>query len=154
MKTMHRLAALVALALGSTTAATAQEHWTEGPVWNCSFYYVASENWDRYMLYLRRNTLPLQTAARNAGLLLDYKTFVKQPDGTDDWNFAACSQFPSYGAALDFDAEDDAKSRALAGAHWKTQDEEAQRRAAAERFALRTLLGSYTMRQISFRPMP
>lgn len=149
-----RAAALAAVLACASTSAVAQEHWTDGPVWNCSFYYVASENWDRYMLYLRRNTLPLQTAQKKAGLVLDYKTFVKEPSDTHDWNFAACSLFKNHGQALDYSAEDEAKMKSIANAHWKTQDAEAQQKAAAERFALRTFLGSYVMSQINFRPLP
>lgn len=152
-KTIRAAAVAAALAFVSTSA-VAQEHWTEGPVWNCSYYYVPTENWDRYMTYLRRNTLPLQMENKKAGLVLDYRTFIKQPNSAGDWNFAACSLFKSYGDALDFDADADAKSKAIAGAHWKTQDQEAQRKASSERFALRTLIASQLMRQIDFRPLP
>lgn len=154
MKTTLRATALAAVLACASGSALAQEHWSEGPVWNCSFYYVPGENWDKYMLYLRRNTVPLQAAQKKAGLVLDYRTFVKDPRGTDDWNFAACTQFRSYGQAYDYDAADEAKLKSIASAHWKTQDEEAQRKAAAERYSLRTFLGSYSMRQIDFRPMP
>jgi hypothetical protein len=147
-------AALAAACLVASAPAVAQEHWTEGPVWSCSYFFVSTENWDKYMLYLRRNTLPLQTAQKQAGLILDYRTYIKDASGADDWNFAACTVHKSYGAALDFDAAEDARLKAISATHWKTQDENAQRTAAAERFALRTLVGSQTFRQINFRPMP
>jgi hypothetical protein len=148
------VAALATAGIGMSATAVAQEHWTEGPVWNCSYYYVSGENWDKYMLYLRRNTLPLQNAQKKAGLIADYRTFTKEPRSTDDWNFAACSLFKSYGQAYDFDAADEAKMKSIATEHWKTQDEEAQRKAAAERLSLRKFLGSTAMRQIDFRPLP
>jgi hypothetical protein len=151
-KTIRTAAVAAVLAFASANA-VAQEHWTEGPVWSCSFYYVSAENWDKYMLYLRRNTVPLQAAQKKAGLVLDYRTFVKDPSNTNDWNFGACSLFKSYGQALDYDAADEAKMKTIASAHWKTQDEQAQQKAAAERFSLRTLLSTQLMRQIDFKPL-
>lgn len=153
MTKIVRAAALAAVLAFASASAAAQEHWTDGPVWSCSYYYVASENWDNYMVYLRRHTLPLQTARKNAGLALDYKTYIKQPSSTHDWNFAGCTLFKNYGAAMDFDAAAEAKGKEIASAHWKTQDEAAQDKAAAERYSLRTFLGSQTMRQINFRPL-
>lgn len=149
-----RAAAVAAVLACTSMSAVAQEHWTEGAVWNCSYYYVPTENWDKYMMYLRRNTLPMQTAAKKAGLVLDYRTFRKQASSPNDWNFSACTLFKNYGDALDYNADEDAKGKAIASEHWKTQDEEAQRKASAERFALRTLIASQLMRQIDFRPLP
>lgn len=153
MTKIVRAAALAAVLALASASAAAQEHWTEGPVWNCSYYYVSSENWDKYMLYLRRHTLPLQMARKSAGLVLDYRTYIKDPSSPHDWNFAGCALFRNYGAAMDFDAAADAKGKEIAAAHWKTQDEAAQEKAAAERYALRTFLGSNSMRQIQFRPL-
>jgi hypothetical protein len=153
MSKIVHAAALAAVLACASSSAMAQEHWTEGAVWNCSYYFVPSENWDKYMLYLRRNTLPLQVARKKAGLIVDYKTFIKEPSSPNDWNFAGCALFKSYGDALDFDAAAESKEKAISAAHWKTQDEAAQSKAAAERFSLRTSLGSQLMRQIDFRPL-
>lgn len=148
------VAALAAAGFGLSVNAVAQEHWTEGPVWSCTYIAVSGENWDKYMLYLRRNTLPLINAQKQAGLVLDWKTFVKPQSSPSDWNWASCTQFKSYGEAMDFNAADDAKLKGIAAAHWKTQDEEAQRKAASERFALRKVVSTQLMRQINFRPAP
>ena len=147
-------AALAAVAVCAVGTASAQEHWKEGPVWNCSYYQVLPGKWDEYMLYLRRNTLPLQMAQKKAGLVMEYRLFTKEQQDANDWNIAACTLHPSYGKAMDFDAAEDAKADEIAAAHWKTQDRDAQTRAAAARFELRKFIGSSMMRQVDLKPMP
>ena len=44
--------AAVALALASLNAA-AQEHWTEGPVWQCDAYRTSPGQFDAYLKYIR-----------------------------------------------------------------------------------------------------
>lgn len=154
MKTIRAAALAAAATLCASGTALAQEHWTDGPVWQCTFMHVSQENWDKYMLYLRRNTLPLMQAQQKAGLMLDWRTYVKSPEGPDDWNWVGCTLHKSYGDALDFRADEDAKMKEIAKTHWKTADEAAQRTAAAERFALRRVVGTSIMRQIDFRPLP
>lgn len=151
---MFNAAALAAVAFCAVGTASAQEHWKEGPVWTCSYYQVLPGKWDEYMLYLRRNTLPLQMAQKKAGLVVDYRLFTKDQGDADDWNIAACTLHPSFGKAMDYDAAEEAKGDEISAAHWKTQDRDAQAKASAARFELRRFLGTQTMRQVDLKPMP
>ena len=78
------LLSVVALSLLLGGVAFAQEHWTEGPVWEVSFYRTTPGHFDDYMKYLRQNYLPQSDEAKKQGLVLDRKVFVKDPTGPDD----------------------------------------------------------------------
>ena len=57
------------LAAGSLCAsvAVAQEHWTEGPVWECSAYRTNPGQFDNYMKWLRSHSLVTTERGQEAG---------------------------------------------------------------------------------------
>ena len=111
-----------AVCLAAAGAARAQEHWTEGPVWNITFYRTNPGHFDDYLKYLRTHVLPTTTEAKKQGLILDSKIFVKQARNAQDWDIAIATLHPSYGKALDYNAENDEKSKAIQAQHWKTKE--------------------------------
>lgn len=135
-------------------AASAQDHWTEGPVWACGAYRVKQGQEDNYMRYLRQNFTATNAEAKKQGLILDYKVFVQTPSRPDDWNIMLCSQFPSYGKAMDYNAEADQKMKAIQAQHWKTTDEQKQREMSAKRFEMRDFLGTSYIREVTLKPLP
>jgi hypothetical protein len=137
-----------------TSLAGAQEHWTEGPVWSCSAYRTKQGQEDNYFRYLRQNFAPPSAEAKKQGLILDSKIFVQTPARADDWNVMICSLFPSYGKAMDYDADADKKSKAIQAQHWKTTDEEKQREMSAKRFEMRDFLGTSYVREVTLKPLP
>jgi hypothetical protein len=144
--------AAVALTLASATA-VAQEHWTEGPVWECSAYRTNPGQFDNYLKYIRANTEKMDAEAKKQGLILDYKTFVKVPSGPDDYDVEFCTLYPSFAKALDYDKGDEDKFDAIAAAHYGTSDEDAQAGKAASRLEMRTFVGSVYVREVNLRPI-
>jgi hypothetical protein len=134
-------------------AAVAQEHWTEGPVWEVSFYRTTPGHFEDYIKYLRQNVLPQNEEAKKAGLVLDEKMFIKAPNGPNDWDVAFATLHKNF-AALDYSADLDAKGKAIAEKHYKTADEDKQQQMAAPRLDWRTYLGTDIVREITLRPMP
>lgn len=132
----------------------AQENFTEGPVWACSLYRTKQGHTDDYLKYLRDNFLPTSAEAAKQGLNLGSKVFVKTPSNPADWDVAICTLFASYGDALDFDPENDKKSKAIQAAHWKTADEAKQREMSSKRFEYRDFVANDYMREVTLRPMP
>src|SRR5438477_9641384 len=111
---MKRLLALSALlCLFGVQTSVAQEHWTEGPVWNITFYRTNPGHFDDYMKYLRSHYTVTTAESKKQGLILDSKIYVKQPRDAHDWDVAIATLFPSFGKALDFNAADDEKSKAI-----------------------------------------
>jgi len=150
-----RIALLAAAAALFTLPAPAQEHWTEGPVWVVSYYRTKPGKFDEYMRYLRGTAAVSLAESKREGLLLDSKVLVNSAiGGADDWDVALAELFPSYGKALDFNAADDAKSKALAEKRYKTPDQDKQREAIAPRFLLRDLVARKYFREVTLKPLP
>jgi hypothetical protein len=145
--------AVVFLACGLGTA-LAQEHWTEGPVWEVSFYRTTPGHFDDYMKWLRTHYIVTSADAKKEGLILDTKVFVKDPTGPSDWDVCIATLYPSYAKALDYSKADEDKFKAIEAKHWKTPDEEKQRQMLAPRFETRTFLGTTYAREVSLRPLP
>jgi hypothetical protein len=145
---------LAAVCLFVAGAAVAQEHWTEGPVWQITMYRTTPGHFDDYLKYLRTHSLPTTAEAKKQGLLLDYKIFVKQPRNAQDWDIAIATLHSSYGKALDFNPENDAKAKAIQADHWKTKDQDKQRELTGPRLEWRTFVGSELTREVTLRPMP
>jgi hypothetical protein len=143
---------MVGLSLLLGGVAVAQEHWTEGPVWNIEFYRTTPGHFDDYLKYLRQNFLPQLEESKKQGLILDQKIFVKDPTGPSDWDIAFATLYKNM-AALDYSAELDKKSKAIAEKHFKTADEDKQREMIKPRLDWRTFLGTQLVREVSLKPM-
>ena len=146
------LAAIVCFLL--VPLASAQEHFSEGPVWECGAYRTKQGHFDDYMKYLRQNFVPQGQESRKAGLILDQKVFLKTPGNPSDPDVVICTLHASFGKALDYNAGDDAKAKEIAAKHYKTADEQKQREMAANRFAFRDFVGTSYYREVSLKPMP
>lgn len=151
---MKRLCLTAAMVCLVAPLASAQEHFSEGPVWECGAYRTKQGHFDDYMKYLRQNVLPQNQDSKKAGLVLDQKIFIHVPENTTDADVVICTQHASFGKALDYDAADDAKGKEIASKHYKTADEEKQRDLAAKRFAFRDFLGTSYYREVSLKPLP
>jgi hypothetical protein len=145
------LAIVLSLLFGGVAAA--QEHWTEGPVWEVSFYRTAPGHFDDYLKYLRKNVLPQNAEAKKQGIVLDQKVFVKPATGPGDWDIAFATLYKNM-AALDYNAENDKKTKAISEKHYKTADEEKQRDMAKPRLDWRTFLGTTITREVTLKPLP
>lgn len=140
--------------LASIGIASAQEHYTEGPVWSCSSYRTKQGHTDDYLLYLRTHYLATTAESKKQGLTLDSKIFMQQPASPADWDIMICTLFPSYGKAMDYNAADEEKSKAIQGKHWGTMDEKKQDEMAAQRYAFRDLVGTKIVREVMLKPAP
>jgi hypothetical protein len=106
------------------------------------------------MKYLRSNFLVTTAEAKKEGIILDSKVFVQAPGRPDDWDVLICTLYSSYGKAMDYNAADEAKSKAIAAKHYKTPDEDKQRDLAAKRFEMREFQGTNYVREVSLKPLP
>lgn len=132
----------------------AQEHYTDGPVWAIASYQIEEGQGDAYAKWLRTYALRNYTEAKKQGLIMDFKVFVQDRTGPDDWDIAIATLYPSYGKALDYSAADDDKWDAIQAETWKTADKDKQRDASAPRFAMRKYLGTRYVREVTLKPMP
>lgn len=135
-----------------SVSAVAQEHWTEGAVWECSSYRTNPGMFDTYLKYIRTHVEPMDAEAKKQGLIVDYKTFVKPPSGPDDYDVMFCTAFSNFSKALDYNKGDDDKFKAISAAHWATADEDKQADLTKPRLDMRTFLGSTYIREVTLRP--
>jgi len=138
--------------LWTSGAAVAQEHWTEGPVWECSSYRTNPGQFDTYINWIRAHSEPINAEAKKQGLILDFKTFVKPPRDANDYDVLFCTLYPSFGKALDYNKGDDEKFEAISAAHWATGDNAKQAELSAPRLEMRKYLGTEYVREVTLRP--
>jgi hypothetical protein len=143
---------LAAGCLFASATAVAQEHWSEGPVWECSAYQVNPGMFDTYLEWIRAHSEPINEEAKKQGLIVDYQAFVKTRDNESDYDLLFCTLHSSYGKALDFNKGDDDKFDAISAAHWATGDNARQRELAAPRLEMRKYLGTSYHREVNLRP--
>ena len=143
---------LAASLLWTSGAAVAQEHWTEGPVWECSAYRTNPGQFDTYIKWIRAHSEPINAEAKKQGLILDFKTFVKPPQDANDYDVMFCTLHSSYGKALDYNKGDDDKFEAISAAHWATADDDKQAQMSAPRLEMRKFLGTDYVREVTLRP--
>jgi len=142
---------LAAGLLLSSGSAVAQEHWTEGSVWECSAYRTNPGMFDTYMKWIRAHSEPINTEAKKQGLIVDFKTFLKPPRDANDYDVLFCTLYPSFAKALDYNQGDDDKFEAISAAHWATADEDKQTEMASPRLEMRTYMGTSYHREVTLR---
>jgi hypothetical protein len=150
MKTISSGLLAAALLLATGTAA-AQEHWVEGPVWECSAYRTEPGQFDAYLKWIRAHAEVISQEAKKQGLILDYKTFIHTPGEENDYDVLFCTLHSSYGKALDYNKGDEDKSDAISAAHWATADEDKQTELNAPRLKMRTFMGTSYHREVTLR---
>jgi hypothetical protein len=152
MKTKLFGLAAAAMALASAPV-VAQEHWSEGPVWECSAYRTNPGQFDTYMKWLRTHALVTSGEAKKQGLILDNKVFVKTPSDPNDYDVLICNLHASFAKALDFSQEDEDKSDAITAAHWGTPSQDEQLNKSAPRLEMRKFIGVTFVREVNLRPI-
>jgi hypothetical protein len=106
MKKLTLTLAFVALV---TLQGFAQEHYTEGPVWNVTTIRVKPAQFDAYLTAFRQNIKPFWDEAKREGVVMDYKIFLKQTQNSpQDWNIALAVLYKNHaqmdGQAAKFEA--------------------------------------------------
>ena len=150
MKTMTS-GLLAAAMLLASFAAVAQEHWTEGPVWECSAYRTNPGQFDTYLKWIRAHSEVINAEAKKQGLIQDFKTFIHTPSDENDYDVLFCTLYSNYGKALDYNKGDDDKFEAISAAHWATGDNEEQAKKASPRLEMRTFMGTSYHREVTLR---
>ncbi len=144
---------LAACSLLAPALSQAQEHWNEGPVWECSAYRTNPGQFDTYLKWIRAHSEPINAEAKKQGLIVDYKTFVKTPRDANDYDVMFCTLYSSYGKALDYNKGDDDKFEAISAAHWATADNDKQAQLSSPRLEMRKFLGTSYDREVTLKPI-
>jgi len=91
----------LALVLLFALQAFAQEHYTEGPVWQVTLIRVKPTQMDAYLTTMRSSTKPIYDEMKKEGTILDYKVFLNTTKhDPQDWDISIALQYKNF-AALD-----------------------------------------------------
>jgi hypothetical protein len=133
--------------LVQSVPASAQEHYTEGPVWRVNYLAVKPGKFNDSLKDIRENFAKVNAAAKQAGVIQDYKVYLNATSNNpDDWDIATAILYKGYGA-LDGLA---GKMDAVTLKHYGTA--EARTQAATRRTELWTTVSSALAREISMKP--
>jgi hypothetical protein len=81
--------------------AFAQEHYTEGPIWQVTLIRVKPTQMDAYLTSLRANTKSIYEEMKKQGVILDYKVFLNTTKhDPQDWDISIGVQYKNF-AAMD-----------------------------------------------------
>ena len=106
---MRKLTWALLFAVLFTLEGFAQEHYTEGPVWNVTTIRVKPAHFDDYLTALHQNIKPFWDEAKRQGVVMDYKVFIKETKSSpQDWDIALCVLYKNHaqldGLAAKFEA--------------------------------------------------
>jgi hypothetical protein len=94
-------ASALGLVLFFALQAFAQEHYTEGPIWQVTLIRVKPTQMDAYLTTLRATTKVMYDQMKKDGTILDYKVFLNTTQhDPQDWDMAIGVQYKNF-AALD-----------------------------------------------------
>src|SRR5207249_9464858 len=97
------------LVLFFTLQAFAQEHFTEGPVWQVTLIRIKPNQQDAYLTSLRERSKPLLDELKRQGLIMDYKVYFNTTKhDPQDWDLALAQEFKNFGALDGLTAKEEA----------------------------------------------
>lgn len=92
-------ASVLGLFLLFALQAFAQEHYTEGPVWQVTLIRVKPTQMDAYLTTLRANTKATYEEMKKENLIVDYKVFLNtNKHDPQEWDIAVGVLFKNFGA--------------------------------------------------------
>jgi hypothetical protein len=143
---MKRFCRLFAFLLLFTFAATAQEHYTEGPVWRVQLIRVKPTRMDDYLASLRQSTKPLLEEMKRQGTIVDYKVFFKETKhNPEDWDICVAVQYKNHAALDGLGAKGEALRDKILGGKQPAQQ------LAEKRSEIREILSSELLQEIMLK---
>lgn len=119
--------------------------YTDGPIWQVQFVNMKPGMTELYLKNLSEGWVKQMRAAKDAGLILDFKVFEAPNASDNDWNLMLMYELKNY-AALDGMRE---KMTALSNKIFG--NEETQHTQAVSRNDLRTLMGGRLTQELDFK---
>jgi hypothetical protein len=124
-------------------AVLAQEHYTEGPVWRIQLIRVKPTQFDAYLSSLRQSTKPLVEEQKKAGVVMDYKIFLKETKNTpEDWDICVAIEYKNFAAMDGLTAKGEAARDKILGG------KQAAQQLGEKRTEIREIISSELMQEI------
>jgi hypothetical protein len=140
---MKKLYGLAIFLLFLAPALFAQEHYTEGPVWRVQLIRVKPNQMDAYLTSLRQSTKPLVEEQKKAGVVMDYKIFLKETKNTpEDWDICVAIEYKNFAAMDGLTAKGEAARDKILGS------KQAAQQLGEKRAEIREVISSELMQEI------
>jgi hypothetical protein len=126
--------------------ALAQEHYTEGPVWQVSLIRIRPTQQDAYLTSIRQKSKPFLDELKQQGVIVDYKWLMKtSKHDPQDWDMALALLFKNFAALDGLAAKEEPIRDRIFG----------QKRAAIivgqQREEIREVVATFLMREITLK---
>ena len=126
-----------------------QRQYTDGPVTDVTYIHVDYGNFERYIDWLNSTWKPTLEATKKAGLIIDYKVFRAFPKSPDEPNVINMITFKNMAAyAGDIGDQADAFEAVTEKVICNSV---CQNQARVHRNAIRKVLGTELIREITFK---
>jgi hypothetical protein len=133
---------VVGLLFMGVLPALAQEHYTEGPVWQVSLIRVKPTQVDAYLTSLQEKSKPLLDEEKRQGMIMDYKWFFNTTKhDPQDWDMALAVQFKNFAALDGLDAKQEAVRDKILGG------KQAAQQVGEKREVIREIVQTILMRE-------
>jgi hypothetical protein len=143
---MRKLSCVLAFVSLFALEALAQEHYTDGPVWNVTFIRVKPAQFDAYLSNLQQGAKVAYDEAKREGVIMDYKVFLKSTKSSpQDWDIAIALLYKNHaqmdGQAAKFEA---IRDKVLGGKQTFQQ-------AAEKRSEIREIVGVELVQEVTLK---
>lgn len=143
---MKHVIGTVGLLLVVVAQVLAQEHYTEGPVWQVSLIRVKPNQGDAYLSSIRERSKPLLDEQKKQGMILDYKWFFNMTQhDPQDWDMALAVQYKNFAALDGLDAKAEAIRDKILGS------KQAAQQVGEKRVEMREIVSTMLLREINLR---
>jgi hypothetical protein len=132
-----------------STQASAQEHFTEGPVWRVTLVDITPGKNMEFWQDVRRNLKPIWEEYKKQGIIMDYAVHLKMTaEEPGDWDVAIAIQYKNLAALDGLGARTDPITLKAYGSA------DARRQANVKRTEHGRTVASFLMRQVTVKDLP
>ncbi len=136
----------LAFALMFVFPSFAQEHYTEGPIWQVTLIRVKPTQMDAYLTSLRANTKSIYEEMKKDGLILDYKVFFNTTKhDPQDWDMSIAVEYKNFGALDGLAAKGEAIRDKVLGSKQNAQQ------IGEKRTDMREIVTVMTLREVTLK---
>ncbi|TAN16146.1 MAG: hypothetical protein EPN37_08550 [Chitinophagaceae bacterium] len=133
------------LLLNLNANAQSDKPYTDGPVWQLSFVQTKTGMADAYIKDLSEHWAKMMKAAKEEGLIMDYKIFESNTATPSDWDLLLMVEVKNYAALDNIGDKMDALSQRLFG------QEDAGNKITISLNDIRKILGEKLARELIFK---
>jgi hypothetical protein len=139
-------ASALGLVLWFALEAFAQEHYTEGPIWQVTLIRVKPTQMDAYLTTLRANTKTIYDEMKKENLILDYHVFLNTTKhDLQDWDIAIGVQYKNFGALDGLTAKGETIRDKILGS------KQAAQQLGEKRVEMREIVGTMLLREVTLK---